>query len=656
MKKKGSTMFKNLKIGQKIYIPLILSIVVATVIIAVNSFDSIEHIKEDVFAKERRALSTYFSQKYEAKRQIGLTNAINIANNLYVIRALRDGNRSLAIRGLSRIDDEFKQYTDFKNIKIHVHTADLHSFVRLWKPEKYGDDLSGFRKTIVAVKERKAPLAAIEIGRAGLVLRGVAPVLEDGRYLGSVEFIQGLNSISKTAKKDGIDIVTVMDRKFSDIATFLKTRETLMGRYAVVTKKGAFDEGFVADLKGVESLEPVFRTAHYFVVSLPIEDFSGQTVGYALIGKPLKVIESVIDHAANALIVQLVVMLIVDLIMLAILIVIISRTVVKPIGELNRRIKDLAHGEGDLTRRIDVHSNDEIGETAHAVNAFIEKVQGIIQSMKTSMERAVQVSREIKRDADEIKKTVETQNHLVDETKMLAGDIKEDLKIAEESVSDTSKDVEQTYHTLDHMQKTLTQVAAKIIEDAGGAKEVAQNVTSLADQTNQIKDVIAIIKEIADQTNLLALNAAIEAARAGEHGRGFAVVADEVRKLAERTQKSLTEIDAAVSVIVQGVVQAQDEINTMANNAELVTETTEQVVTETDKTMAWIQETIELSRKAVRETQQIDRNLGDLVVKNEGLSEEAKTTEEMARKLEGISRELQRVTEALKNEMDKFRV
>ena len=656
MKKKGSTMFKNLKIGQKIYIPLILSIVVATVIIAVNSFDSIEHIKEDVFAKERRALSTYFSQKYEAKRQIGLTNAINIANNLYVIRALRDGNRSLAIRGLSKIDDEFKQYTDFKNIKIHVHTADLHSFVRLWKPEKYGDDLSGFRKTIVAVKERKAPLAAIEIGRAGLVLRGVAPVLEDGRYLGSVEFIQGLNSISKTAKKDGIDIVTIMDRKFSDIATFLKTRETLMGRYAVVTKKGAFDEGFVADLKGVESLEPVFRTAHYFVVSLPIEDFSGQTVGYALIGKPLKVIESVIDHAANALIVQLVVMLIVDLIMLAILIVIISRTVVKPIGELNRRIKDLAHGEGDLTRRIDVHSNDEIGETAHAVNAFIEKVQGIIQSMKTSMERAVQVSREIKRDADEIKKTVETQNHLVDETKMLAGDIKEDLKIAEESVSDTSKDVEQTYHTLDHMQKTLTQVAAKIIEDAGGAKEVAQNVTSLADQTNQIKDVIAIIKEIADQTNLLALNAAIEAARAGEHGRGFAVVADEVRKLAERTQKSLTEIDAAVSVIVQGVVQAQDEINTMANNAELVTETTEQVVTETDKTMAWIQETIELSRKAVRETQQIDRNLGDLVVKNEGLSEEAKTTEEMARKLEGISRELQRVTEALKNEMDKFRV
>ena len=463
-------MFNRLKIGQKIHIPLIVSILVATIIVVINSYRSIQNIEEDVFAKEKQTLSTYFLQKYEAKEQVGLTNAINIANNLYIIEALRDANRSLAIRGLSRIDDEFKKYTDFKNIKIHVHTADLHSFVRLWKPRKYGDDLSGFRKTIVAVKERKAPLVAIEVGRAGLVLRGVAPVLDGGRYLGSVEFIQGLNSISRTAKKDGIDIVTVMDKKFSDIATFLKTQKSLMGKYAIVTKKGAYDEGFVNDLAGVERMQPVFRSANYFVVSLPIKDFGGQVVGYALIGKPLKVIESVVDHAAKALIVQLLIMLVVDLIMLAILIVIISRTVVKPIGELNRRIKDLAHGEGDLTQRIEVKSNDEIGEMARSINAFIEKVQEIIQNMKGSMERAVQVAHAIKTDADEIRETVETQNHLVDETKMLAGDIKRDLKIAEESVADTSKDVEQTYHTLDHMQKTLTEMASKIIEDASGAK------------------------------------------------------------------------------------------------------------------------------------------------------------------------------------------
>ena len=649
-------MLENLKIGHKIHIPLIVSILVATVIIVVNSWFSIRSIKNDVYAGERKSLSTYFNQKYEAKKQVGLTNAINIADNLYVIEALETGNRDLAIRGLSKIDDEFKKYTDFKNIKIHVHTADLHSFVRLWKPDRYGDDLSGFRKTIVEVKRTRAPLVAIEIGRAGLVLRGVAPVTAEDRYLGSVEFIQGLNSISRTAKKDGIDIVTIMDKKFADIATFLHTQKSLLGHYAVVTKKGAYDPAFVEDLAGAGTLKPLFQTGRYFVVSIPIKDFSGQTVGYALVGKPLEAIERVVEHAADALIIQLLIMLAVDLVMLILLIVIISKAVVRPIGELNRRIRDIAHGEGDLTRRITVQSNDEIGEMAANINAFIEKVQGIIRNMKEAMGRAVRVVESIKEDSDAIMKTVATQNGLVDQTKELAGSIKEDLKVAEESVIDTSKDVEQTYRTLDHMQKTLTQMASKIIEDARGAKEVAQNVTSLADQTNQIKDVIAIIKDIADQTNLLALNAAIEAARAGEHGRGFAVVADEVRKLAERTQKSLTEIDAAVSVIVQGVVQAQEEINTMADNAELVTETTDKVVEETDRTMEWIEETIGLSQKAVKETRHIDTNLGELVQKNEGLSKEAETTEEMARRLEAVSRELQDVTDALKREMDKFRV
>ena len=649
-------MLKNLKIGQKIYLPLILSIIIATVIIVVNSYLAIQKVEKEVYDGEKSTMATYFNQKYTAKKQVGLTNAISIAHNRYVIDALRYNDRQMAIKGLSELDDEFKKYTDFKNIKIHVHTADIHSFVRLWKLNKYGDDLSGFRKTIVAVSKSRKPLVAIEIGRAGLVLRGVAPVMEGDQYLGSVEFMQGLNSISKSARKDGFEIVTVMDKKYGTIATFLKKQQTILGKYAVVTKKGAYNPAFVADLGEVSALQPFFKTPNYFVVSLPIKDFSGETVGYALVGKKLSDIESVIDQTTDALVTQLIIMLIVDIIMLLVLITVISRAVVKPIGELNTRIKDIAHGDGDLTKRIEVRSNDEIGEMAGHINAFIEKVQDIIHNMKGTMSRAVNVAGTIKQNADSITTVVETQNKLVGETRELTGSIKEDLKVAEESVTETSKDVEETYKTLDEMQRTLSQMAAKITEDARGAKEVAQNVTSLADQTNQIKDVIAIIKDIADRTNLLALNAAIEAARAGEHGRGFAVVADEVRKLAERTQKSLTEIDAAVSVIVQGVVQAQEEINTMADNAELVTETTDRVVQETDKTMQWIQETIELSQRAVKETQLIDASLSELVEKNDGLSQEAKTTESMAKTLESIAKELQSVTKTLHAEMDKFKV
>lgn len=649
-------MFEKLKIGPKIYIPLILAIVISTAIMGYDAYRSIEEIRHNVYQKEENTLRTYFQQKYDLKKAVGLTNAINLSNNLYLIKALRENNRTLAIEGLSKIDDEFRKYTPFKNIKIHIHTADLHSFLRLWKPNKYGDDLSGFRKTIIAVKKSRKPLVAIEVGRAGLVLRGVAPIIDKGEYLGSVEFMQGLNSISRSARKDGVEIVTVMDRRYDNIATFLKMSRQLMDKYALVTKKGSYDEAFVKDLEDVASLQPVFETDRYFIVSIPIRDFSGATVGYALVGRSLRSIEEVVSRATGALISQMIIMLVIDILMLAVLIWIIGRIVVGPVGRLTERVKDIARGDGDLTKRIDVGSEDEIGETASWINAFISKVQDIIENMKTSMNRAVQVADTINEKADAIKETVRRQNGYVDETRKLALKIRGELKVAEESVTGTCEDVTQTYQSLQKMQETLKEMAIKIVADADEAKEAAQNITSLADQTDQIKDVIAIIKDIADQTNLLALNAAIEAARAGTHGRGFAVVADEVRNLAERTQKSLTEIDAAVSVIVQGVRQAQEQINKMADNAELVTDTTDRVVEETDKTMAWISETIELSKKAVEETRDIDESLTVLIRRNEGLNEEAEKTEVLAEKLESVAEALLQVTEALKKHMDQFKV
>jgi len=649
-------MFKNLKISQKIHIPLIFAILTASVVIIANSYFSIKKVEKETFEKERAILTRYFVQKLQTKKDVGLTNAIDIANNLYVKKALKEKNRDIAIDGLKKLSNDFKNYTKYKNIKIHIHTKDVHSFVRLWKLNKYGDDLSGFRKTIVEVKNSLKPLSAIEIGRAGLVLRGLAPVVDNGEYLGSVEFIQGLNSISRDARKDGFEVVTVMDKKFSNIATFLKSKKSLFGNFAVVTKSGAYNKSFVDDISSVSKLAPTFKSSKYFVVSLPIKDFSNAVVGYALIGTELKKVESIIDKTSSALINQLIIMLVADVIMLLALIVIISKGITKPVNELRERTRDISQGDGDLTKRVEVDTNDEIGETASYINKFIQKVQDVIVNIRKLSEDALNSSKELKHDAEEVIKSTLLQNSIVHSTKELSSEAKDNLKIAETSVLDTSKNIQEAYIVLENMQKTLNNMASKIVEDARGAKEVAQNVTSLADQTNQIKEVIAIIKDIADQTNLLALNAAIEAARAGEHGRGFAVVADEVRKLAERTQKSLTEIDAAVSVIVQGVVQAQQEINSMANNAELVSETTGNVVDESTRAIKWMQETIELSKKAVEETRSVDRNLDELVSENDKLSLAANSNEELAKNLESVSKRLQQITDTLNSEMNKFKV
>jgi methyl-accepting chemotaxis protein len=193
-------MFKNLSISQKIHVPLIASIVFGFIVIFVNYIYSIDDMTKKVYEQQQMTLSTLYKEAIEAKENIGITNAINVSKNYDVVRALKEHNRTIAIDGLKSISQEFKTYTNYKNIKIHIHDADVHSFLRAWKPTKFGDDLRGFRKTIVNVKENKKPLVAIELGRAGLVLRGLAPIIEDGEYLGSVEFMQGLNSIVKYAK------------------------------------------------------------------------------------------------------------------------------------------------------------------------------------------------------------------------------------------------------------------------------------------------------------------------------------------------------------------------------------------------------------------------------------------------------------------------
>ena len=210
----------GLSISKKIHIPLVVSIFIGFLIIIVNYFFSINEMKYDVYESQSNALRSVYKESMKSKENIGLTNAMNLAKNYSVVRALKENNRDIAIKGVSLGSEEFKANTGYKNIKVHIHDANVHSFLRAWKPTKFGDDLSGFRKTVLNVKKTKKPLVAIELGRAGMVLRGVAPIINDRTYLGSVEFMQGLNSIVKKARKVyAYDMIIVMKNQYLSVAT-----------------------------------------------------------------------------------------------------------------------------------------------------------------------------------------------------------------------------------------------------------------------------------------------------------------------------------------------------------------------------------------------------------------------------------------------------
>ncbi|PAF52423.1 methyl-accepting chemotaxis protein [Helicobacter sp. 13S00477-4] len=328
---------------------------------------------------------------------------------------------------------------------------------------------------------------------------------------------------------------------------------------------------------------------------------------------------------------------------------------INPLKTLIVRARNLSSGDGDLTRKLEIKGRDEVAQASAAINDFIEKVRILIVEAK-------QLSTENSSIAHELSSTsLQTGNRVEDSTNIVAGvttkskTIKDEMMSSIEIAQNSKKDLQEAREYVQTANEAIENLSNQIVVSAKTESELASKIEQLSKNADDVKSILYIIDDIADQTNLLALNAAIEAARAGEHGRGFAVVADEVRNLAERTQKSLTEINSTINIIVQEIADASDQMNKNSQKIEELTHISNEVqnkITSMNKIMSGA---ITTADKTVDNYIDTGKSIEDIIQGVSGINdistENARSVEEIA----SVAEHLNKMTEILNNKLAEFK-
>jgi methyl-accepting chemotaxis protein len=241
-----------------------------------------------------------------------------------------------------------------------------------------------------------------------------------------------------------------------------------------------------------------------------------------------------------------------------------------PIKEISDRIKNIAAGDGDLTIRIKVERDDELGELAGHVNRFMDQLQHLIQDVRSNTNEVSGAAEELLVISSKGQRAADEQCNAITMVVTAVNELTMAIQEVARNTGNTAQSTKEANRITDQGQERIRLAVKHVQGLSAHVTQTAQSIVKLEDEAKNVTSVIDVIRGVAEQTNLLALNAAIEAARAGEQGRGFAVVADEVRTLASRTQQSTADIQGMLSKLQQGVQHAvvgMNESATMTNEA-----------------------------------------------------------------------------------------
>lgn len=596
------------------------------------------------------------------------------------------GRQELA-GAIDGIADALAEASGIEDYRIHFHRPPATSFYRTWT-DRAGDDLSGFRRTIVEVERTREPLETVELGRGGFVIRGIAPIIDDGAYLGSVEvYFQPTRLVPflDTGLRNGI--VLLIDAAAAEQLFFEEDyEEYFVGRVGDSLVSSVTEDWIdPQELISAGSVQQVRETSDvvldesglFYKAYIPLRDFSGEINGQLV---------SVVDTAelrseARQRILLLALVVAVLTVIGAVAMIILTRAMVaRPLTAASDNLKQIAQGDGDLSLRMPENRNDEVGRLARHVNSFVSNLSGIVANIQQASERLSTNASELDRNTDETRESASSINDVV-------GKVAARIQDQESSVGQSSASVEEITGNIASLESNIATLSDNIEDSAGAVEEMTANISSItrnleqvdqfvgklvessehgrntltrvtarigevAEQSEQLQQANQLIASIAAQTNLLAMNAAIEAAHAGEYGRGFAVVADEIRKLAENSAEQSKiisgELKKTGEYVNNAVVASEEADHAFGSMQEMVSTVSDLETTVRDS----LQEQ-ERGSTAVRDNLETMRDMGSQV--REGITEISSGSrsilEEMTRLVE-ISREVNTLIEEIASGSD----
>ena len=396
----------------------------------------------------------------------------------------------------------------------------------------------------------------------------------------------------------------------------------------------------------------IVRDGAVYHVVVPLLDQSENLQAYLAIATPADVVQGEVRQA----IISSAVVAVIAIALIALgLWGYVTWSVARPVAEISDTLQILAQGEGDLTRRLEVSHNDEIGYLAHDFNTFLDKLHEIIAQFVSSTARVATASEELAANSRQMARGADEQTST---TAQVASAMQEMAA----TVIEVSKNAEEVTRASRDAAQVATKGQGIVADTVEGMRAIADRVKDsaalvgdLGQRSTQIGAIVEVIEDIADQTNLLALNAAIEAARAGDQGRGFAVVADEVRKLAERTGKATKEIGDMIrtiqdrtAVVVTQMTDRKQEVEAGLDRAHRAGDSLGDIVSVVERVLGQAEQIASATHQQSAATEEVSSHMEAVATIARqtavGAASTAQATQELARLAQEMQRTLGRFT------------